>query len=91
MLNDGIKSNPKRSGSLEKVNILTLIHALLYLTYVILDYACFSISSWHILLKCSHRLLILVLMVLTSITIFTASNISDFIMSALEDKTHLIF
>ena len=43
---------------------LTLIHAWLYLTYVILDGACLSISSWHILLKCSHRLLILVLMAL---------------------------
>ena len=37
-----------------------------------------SISSWHMLLKYSHELLILVLMVLTSIKVFTASNISDF-------------
>jgi hypothetical protein len=37
-----------------------------------------SISSWHMLLKYSLGLLILVLMVLTSIKVFTASNIYDF-------------
>ena len=46
----------------------------------ILDGACLSISSWQILLKCSHRLFMLILMVhvITSIKVFTASNISDF-------------
>jgi hypothetical protein len=56
----------------------------------ILDGACLSISSWHILLKCSHRLFMLILMVyvLTSIMVFTASNISDFkfIISAFSQK-----
>jgi phage-related holin len=63
---------------LESLLISVLIKIWLYLTDVILDGTCTSISSWHMLLKYSHRLLILVLMVLTSIKVFTASNISDF-------------
>ena len=65
--------------------ISVLIKIWLCLIYVILDGTCSSICSWHMLLKCSHRLLILALMVLTSIKVFTASNISDlnkFIISA---------
>ena len=63
---------------LESLLISVLIKIWLYLTDVILDGTCSSISSWHMLLKCSHRLLILVLMVLTSIKVFNVSNIYDF-------------
>ena len=63
---------------LESLLISVLIKIWLYLTDVILDGTCSSISSWHMLLKYSHRLLILVLIVLISIKVFTASNISDF-------------
>ena len=63
---------------LESLLISVLIKIWLYLIYFILDGTCSSICSWHMLLKCSHRLLILVLMVLTSIKVVAASNISDF-------------